>query len=69
VLSISKPGGAPVLTLVIGRFERWVEKGVGGINGGGGEERRKGFGYSWQVCDWASQYPNPRLLPPSLVTQ
>ena len=32
--------------------------------GGGGEVRRKGFEYSWQVCDWAPQSPNPRLLSP-----
>ena len=32
------------------------------MDGGGGEERRKGFEYSWQVCDWASQSPNPRAL-------
>ena len=34
------------------------------MDGGGGEERRKGFEYSWQVCDWASQSLNTRLLSP-----
>ena len=58
-LSISNLSGAPVLMFVIGRFERWVEKEVGGWMVGEGKREESALGTRGMFVTWRH---NPRTL-------